>query len=142
MLKEASQIPIHPPVFDAVSSYGIASIALVVAVLYILVLARGDGKRLARLALGALLLLGASAAAAVSGLLARFDVLPPPMAIMVRAKHGASRHKVSPGRAKRGATRHKVSPGRAKHGDTRHKVSPEVIEKRFRRSRRRWLQID
>jgi hypothetical protein len=83
MLKEASQIPIDPPAFDAVASFGIVLIAVVVAGLYVVLLARGGGKRLAWLTLGALALLGASAAAAISGLLSRFDVLPPPMAIMV-----------------------------------------------------------
>ncbi len=56
---------------------------MVVAAVYVLLLAGGKGRRLFQLAGGAAILFGGSAVAAFSGVLARFDLFPPPMAVMM-----------------------------------------------------------
>jgi hypothetical protein len=78
-------IPIVPPAADAVSATGIGLIAVAIAAAFVLLLSRGRPERRAALAVGAIVVMGASAAAAWSGLLSRFDFFPPPMAVMIVA---------------------------------------------------------
>ena len=88
MLPES--ILINPPKFDPLAAYGIGVIAVVMAVLSIVVYAGRKRGRAWRLTLGLAILLGLSALAANSGLLARFDLMPPPMLIMIGAVLGLS----------------------------------------------------
>jgi hypothetical protein len=83
-------VDITPPAWDPVAAGGVAFVACAVAVLVPLVLSQGNRARGLRWFLGYLALLGGSAAAAHSGWLARFDVLPPPMALMMAAVLGGS----------------------------------------------------
>lgn len=83
MNASAAAIPIQPPVVDPLAAGGIALIAVVVGAIYVLLLAGGKGRRLFQLAGGAAILFGGSAVAAFSGALARFDLFPPPMLVMI-----------------------------------------------------------
>lgn len=76
-------IAIIPPAFDFVSAVGIGGLAVVVAALFVAMVTRGRPAR--RLWFGALVaaIMVVSALAATSGLLSRFDRLPPPMAVMI-----------------------------------------------------------
>ena len=65
-------MPITPPPADPVSAYGIAILALGVAVVWIWLFGRGNGRRMAILVAGTLIVVGASGAAAATGLLQRF----------------------------------------------------------------------
>lgn len=76
-------VAIQPPTFDSLASLGIAGIAVVVAALWVLLLARGDRRRGLRLLAVVVAVMALSAVAARSGLLARFELRPPPMVIMV-----------------------------------------------------------
>jgi hypothetical protein len=76
-------MPISPPAADPISSYGIAALAWAVAALWAWLFGRGSVRRMAILAAGALVVFGASGAAATSGVLQRFDTVPPPMALMI-----------------------------------------------------------
>lgn len=81
----AAGIELQPPVFDPFVAWGIPLIAVLTAAAYVVLLARGDRRRLLQLAVWAAILFNVAAVAALSGLLARFDILPPPMAVMVLA---------------------------------------------------------
>jgi hypothetical protein len=74
---------IAPPAFDALSAYGIGGLAVAMAVALVLLLSRGRPARRLALAAAAAVVMAFSAAAAWSGLLARFDLMPPPMAVMI-----------------------------------------------------------
>src|SRR5262245_45512624 len=74
---------ILPPSFDAISAWGIGGLAVVVAIAWVFTWSAGRQAVRLRLALGALVVMTGSAVAAAAGLLQRFDVLPPPMAIMI-----------------------------------------------------------
>lgn len=76
-------VTLQPPVFDAISVYGIGGIAVLVALAWIVLFSGGNRSRGLLLVVGAALVMGVSAAAAFSGLLSRFDFFPPPMAIMM-----------------------------------------------------------
>jgi hypothetical protein len=77
-------MPIAPPIYDAVSAAGIALIAVAVAAAFVMLLSRGrPAPRRPALVAGAVVVMAGSAAAAWSGLLSRFDVVPPPMAVMI-----------------------------------------------------------
>jgi hypothetical protein len=76
-------IPIAPPAFDALSAYGIGGLAVVMAVALVFLFSRGRPARRLALTAAVALVMAASAAAALSGLLARFDLTPPPMAVMI-----------------------------------------------------------
>lgn len=76
-------IRIEPPIFDAVSAFGIGGCATLMAVAFVWTMSRGDLGRVLRLGAVAAAVMGLSAAAASNGLLARFDLLPPPMFVMI-----------------------------------------------------------
>ena len=74
---------IAPPAFDALSAYGIGGLAVAMAVALVLLFSRGRPARRLALTAAVALVMAASAAAASSGLLARVDLMPPPMAVMI-----------------------------------------------------------
>ena len=75
--------PIAPPAFDALSAFGIGGLAVVMAVALVLLFTRGRAARRLALAAATAIVMAGSGAAAWSGLLARFDLTPPPMAVMI-----------------------------------------------------------
>jgi hypothetical protein len=83
-------ITINPPEFDAVAAYGIGAIATLMAVVCVIVYAQGNRRRAILLALGTAAWMALGAAAAVSGLLSRFDIAPPPMLVMIAAVFAAA----------------------------------------------------
>lgn len=76
-------VVITPPVWDTIAAVGIGGIAVIAAAAWALLFARGDRRRLLVLGMIAVGIMALSAAAASSGLLARFDRFPPPMLFMV-----------------------------------------------------------
>lgn len=74
---------ISPPVSDPLTAWGIALMAVVVAVAWAWIWAHGRPSLRWRLLAAVCLVMAASAWAASSGLLLRFDLLPPPMAVMI-----------------------------------------------------------
>jgi hypothetical protein len=78
----AEQIVIHLPEFDAIVAYGISGLAVLMAVLCVVFGSFGDRRQAWLMTLGFGLLMRLSALAAVTGLLARFDLRPPPMFVM------------------------------------------------------------
>jgi hypothetical protein len=74
---------ISPPPFDAVCAWGIGSLAVLVAVAWVITWSAGRADVRLRAGLAAALVMGISAAAALTGALTRFDRVPPPMAIMI-----------------------------------------------------------
>ena len=76
-------VRIARPIFDALSACGIGGLAVVVAAAVVLLFSRGRPARRLGLAAGTAIVMAASAAAAWSGVLARFDRLPPPMFVMI-----------------------------------------------------------
>ena len=74
---------VHPPHFDALSAYGIGGIAVVMAAVCVAVYSRGNQRLLIKLTVGTTACMLLSAMAASSGLLSRFDVVPPPMMVMI-----------------------------------------------------------
>jgi hypothetical protein len=75
---------IHAPAFDLITAFGIGALAWMVAGVWVWLFGRGQGQLTVRLAMGALVILGASGAAAASGWLQRTGA-PPPMAVMIAA---------------------------------------------------------
>ena len=69
--------------YDAVAAFGIGGLAVLVAAALVILLTRGRPRLRLGLAAAALLVMGLSALAAVSGRLARFDAFPPPMFLMI-----------------------------------------------------------
>lgn len=80
-----ASVTISPPVFDAISAYGIGGLAVVVAVLWVFVLGQFDQRRVLILAVIAVVIMTVSAVAALSGALAQLRTFPPPMALMIAA---------------------------------------------------------
>lgn len=76
-------ILIQPPSFDPIVAVGIGGIALFMAAACVLVYSWGDRRRVMVLTIGVTLWMGLSALAALSGFLARFDMMPPPMLMML-----------------------------------------------------------
>jgi hypothetical protein len=76
-------VVVAPPVFDALSAYGIGGIAVVVAVVWTWLLSHGRNAAAAGAVVAGFML--TSAAAALAGMLERFDRVPPPMAVMIAA---------------------------------------------------------
>ena len=78
-------IRIAPAAFDALAAYGIGGLAVAVAAAFVLLFSRGRPARRLALSAATAVVMAGSAAAASSGLLARFDRLPPPMLVMIVA---------------------------------------------------------
>jgi hypothetical protein len=78
-------ITVSPPRIDPIVAAGISALAVLVAAAFVALVSRNRPGRRLRMAGGAAILMAASAAAARNGLLARFDVLPPPMFVMMVA---------------------------------------------------------
>jgi hypothetical protein len=74
---------IQSPAFDAIAAWGIGVIAVIVAVAWAWTWSRHQQARRLPLALAAAGVMVVSALAARSGLLQRFDIVPPPMAVMI-----------------------------------------------------------
>ena len=74
---------VSPPVFDAVTAWGIGGLAVLVVSAWVWTWSRHRPAARFRLALGAGVVMAASALAARTGWLQRFDTAPPPMAIMI-----------------------------------------------------------
>ena len=83
-------IQVLPPQPDAVAELGIAGIAVVMALAGVWFFSVGDGRRRLLLAIGAAAILGMSALAANTGLLSRFDIVPPPMMVMIVLVFGSA----------------------------------------------------
>src|SRR5215813_15165441 len=73
------------PSASSLVSFGIGGLAVLVAALFLVGVARADRARLPRAAAGAALWLGVTFALAASGVLARFDLRPPPIAPLLVA---------------------------------------------------------
>jgi hypothetical protein len=78
-----ASIRIAPPVYDPVAAWGIGTLAVVVAIDFVVLLSRGQPRLRSGLALAAAVVMHASAFAAITGRLVRFDVFPPPMLLMI-----------------------------------------------------------
>ncbi len=76
-------IHIASPAFDAVAAYGIGGLGVLVAAAFVMLFSRRRPARRLGLAIGTVIVMSASAAAAWTGLLSRFDRVPPPMALMI-----------------------------------------------------------
>lgn len=74
---------ITPPVFDAPAAWGIGILSVIVAFVWAYIWSNESRPLRRVLALSAWAVMSVSALAARTGLLERFDVLPPPMAIMI-----------------------------------------------------------
>ena len=72
-----------PPEFDALAAYGIGLISVLMAVICVIVYAKGDRSRALKGAIATVVWLGLTAAVAESGILSRFDLKPPPMLVML-----------------------------------------------------------
>jgi hypothetical protein len=78
--------PLVPaPAFDALSAWGIGGLAVVMASVAVAVCARWYPVRARTAAIAVVVWTASTAGAALSGRLARFDVAPPPMAILIVA---------------------------------------------------------
>lgn len=77
--------PVAPPMFDAIAAGGIALLAVIVAMAWAVTWSHGNRVLRSRLLAGAATAMGISALLARTGLLQRFDVVPPPMAMMIVA---------------------------------------------------------
>lgn len=77
-----STISILPPVFDPLSAFGIGGIAVLVAVAWIVLFARRNGRRALILSAAVFTVMAMSGFAAWSGTLSQFNRFPPPMLIM------------------------------------------------------------
>ena len=78
-----ASIRIAPPIYDAVAAWGIGALAVAVAIAFVVLLSKGQPRLRAGLTLTVLLVMHASAFAATTGRLARFDAFPPPMFLMI-----------------------------------------------------------
>lgn len=74
---------IDPPQYDTITAFGIGGIAVGMAALCVVVYSRGNSRRRVKLTIGAALWMAVTAIAAEAGLLSRFDLTPPPMALMM-----------------------------------------------------------
>lgn len=83
VIQHAEPVSISPPPFDAISAWGIGSLAVVVAVAWVITWSAGRAHIRRRAGVGVALVMFASALAALTGVLRRFDVFPPPMAVMI-----------------------------------------------------------
>lgn len=80
-MSETFFVTAPPP--DLLSRAGIAGLAILVACAWVAMCSRGVPARIIRLGGFAALVMAASAAAAWSGVLTRFDRMPPPMALLI-----------------------------------------------------------
>jgi hypothetical protein len=78
-----ASVRIAPPIYDSLSAWGIGGLSVVVAVAFVVLLSRGQPRLRAGLAIAGALVMHASAFAATTGRLARFDIFPPPMLLMI-----------------------------------------------------------
>jgi hypothetical protein len=76
-------ISILPPVFDPIAAFGIGGLAIFVAVLWIVMFSRRNGRRALVLSAAVLTVMAVSGIAAWSGTLAQFNSFPPPMLVMI-----------------------------------------------------------
>jgi hypothetical protein len=74
---------VQPPLVDPIVAFGIGGLSVVVAVAWIWTWSRHQPRTRLWLASAVAGVMAISAVAAMSGLLARFDVRPPPMAVML-----------------------------------------------------------
>lgn len=74
---------VTPPPPDVLSQLGIGGLAVLVACAWVAICSRGVPARIARLGAFAAIVMAASAVAAWSGALTRFDRVPPPMALLI-----------------------------------------------------------
>jgi hypothetical protein len=74
---------VTPPEFDAPAAYGIGLISVVMAAICVIVYAKGDRNRALKGTIATIAWMGLTAAAAKAGMMARFDVMPPPMMILL-----------------------------------------------------------
>ena len=77
--------PVVPPPFDAITAGGMTLLAVIVVIAWAVTWSHGNRALCTRLLVGAAMVMGLSALLARSGLLQRFDVAPPPMAVMIVA---------------------------------------------------------
>ena len=78
-------VSIVPPEPDSIAAFGIGGIAVVIAIAWVVLFSLGNARRALVLSLIAVVVMGLSAFAALSGILARFDSFPPPMLVMIVA---------------------------------------------------------
>ena len=80
---QPEDLTINPPHYDTITAFGIGGLAVGMAVLCVVVYSHGNSRRRVKLTIGAALWMAVTAIAAEAGLLSRFDLTPPPMALMV-----------------------------------------------------------
>lgn len=73
----------EPPLLDPVVAWGIGSLAVIVALAWVVIWSGARGERRGVLGVAMLAVMATSAVAAWSGLLQRLDTTPPPMAMMI-----------------------------------------------------------
>src|SRR5687768_5853123 len=78
-------ISILPPVFDPICVVGIGSLAVLVAVVWIVLFSRCNSRRALALSAAIFTVMAVSGIVASSGMLAQFNSFPPPMLIMIAA---------------------------------------------------------
>lgn len=71
------------PEFHALSAYGIGFIAVVVAIYFVRLFASGSSVLKVRLTAGVVSVMTISAILALTGVMSRLDLTPPPMAVMI-----------------------------------------------------------
>jgi len=76
-------VSIVPPEPDSIAAFGIGGIAVVIAIAWVALFSLGNGRLALVLSLIAVVVMGLSAFAALSGKLAQFDSFPPPMLVMI-----------------------------------------------------------
>lgn len=80
-----ASVPVSAPAFDAVAAWGIGGLAVLMAAVAVAVVARWHPARARHAAVAVIVWMALTASASLSGRLARFDVAPPPMAILIVA---------------------------------------------------------
>jgi hypothetical protein len=78
-------VPVSAPAFDAVAAWGIGGLAVLMAAVAVAVCARWSPARARFAAIAVIAWMALTAGAALSGRLSRFDLTPPPMAMLIIA---------------------------------------------------------
>src|SRR4051812_25494617 len=78
-------ISLLPPVFEPISAFGIGGLAVLVAIIWIVLFSRRNGRRALILSAAVFTVMAVSGIAAWSGTLSQTNSFPPPMLMMLVA---------------------------------------------------------